>query len=165
MRRIRFEQLRRASIANFIRDAKKFLLSKRNESVQEIKPRRDSALLLDTNITVDTSKDNENLSKLDHDLELKQKHFVDFVANTIKKDGKRGRMKDAQIRKTILDFLSHDLKQKFKEKNMKLNVQVEFEKLIKAFIDKNDRQDVLRGATQKDIRRKFVPEVNRFKQV
>ena len=52
MRRIKFEQLKRSSLGNFVRDAKSYLFNQRKQSVENVKTKRDLLQFFNEDIKV-----------------------------------------------------------------------------------------------------------------
>lgn len=83
MRRVRFEQIRRSSLPNFIRDTKKYLLNKRQE-IQSKNVQEETDIFALDNIKIIDSEDKIELKISDQSLKPKQKDFIKFVVDNIK---------------------------------------------------------------------------------
>ena len=159
MRRIKFEQIRRSSLPNFIRDTKKYLLDKRKEAINKKNKQNDSDLFSIDNIKiVDSEKEEVKISDLS--LKPKQREFIKFVLNNLKKDGQKARTKDLQVKKMLMELFSHDVKHYALDKNANLSTQQLYEMNSQNFIEKYNKSKFLTTKTWDSILRKIVPKID-----
>ena len=161
MRRIKFEQLKRSSLGNFVRDAKSYLFNQRKQSVENVKTKRD--LLQFFNEDIKVAKDEKHDDKIiDQTLKPKQKEYIKFVLNTLKRDGQKGRVKDQHVKKMLLDLYSFDLKHSIKDKTVKINPLHLYNSNAENLVNKYNNSKSLDTTLRNDILRKVVPKFEGF---
>ena len=158
MRRIKFEQIKRSSLNNFVRDAKKYLLNKRKQSVEVVKTRKDSHFLFNNDIKIIKEEKDDHVITNPY-LQPKQKEFIRYVLNTLKKDGQKGRTKDLHVKKMLVDLFSFDLKHSIKDKTIKVNPLQLYNSNAENVVQKYTKSNYLSNTLKKDILRKIVPRI------
>ncbi|CAI2384868.1 unnamed protein product [Moneuplotes crassus] len=158
MRKFKFEQLKKTSMNNFIRDAKKFILSKRKQKEQSSLSKADSMLFSELDrLSKESSKDIQLQDPIIDDM---QKEFVDWVLANLKRDGKRARTKDLRIKKCYMGLLSYDMNKMKVKKNSKANVKAQYDNIIDAMIQKHNKDKALKDKTISNIKRRVVPNIS-----
>lgn len=160
MRRVKFEQIKRSSLPNFIRDTKKYLLNKRNEIIERKNKKDDIDSFSLNNIKLLDSNDKIEIKISDQSLKPKQIDFINFVLNNIKKDGQKVRTKDLQVKKMLMDLFSHDLKKYADDKETNMTTQQLFENNAEIFVNKHNKNNILTDKISNNIVRKVVPKLD-----
>ena len=99
---------------------------------------------------------------IDQTLKPKQKEYIKFVLNTLKRDGQKGRVKDQHVKKMLLDLYSFDLKHSIKDKTVKINPLHLYNSNAENLVNKYNNSKSLDTTLRNDILRKVVPKFEGF---